>query len=85
MKSIRKIALINALLTTFYIILIGIFFYYASEVKLGKDNQFLAPIAMLLLFVSSAAITGYLVIGRPLQLYIDGKKKDALTLLFNTF
>lgn len=85
MKGLKKTALINALLTTLYIVAISIFFYFASELKLGRDNQFLTSITMLLLLVSSAAFTGYLVVGKPLQLYIDGKKKDALRLLLTTF
>ncbi len=36
---------------------------------------------MLLLFVTSAAITGFLVFGKPAMLYIDGKKKEAISLL----
>jgi hypothetical protein len=84
MKQIKKTALVNSLLTALYIIAVGAFMYYGSQVKIGKDNAFLAPIAMLLLFVFSASLTGFLVVGKPLQLYIDGKKKEALSLLFNT-
>jgi hypothetical protein len=36
---------------------------------------------MLLLFVTSAAITGFLVFGKPVMLYIDGKKREAVSLL----
>jgi len=34
------------------------------------------PIAFLLLFVVSAAITGFLVLGQPVMLYVDNKKQD---------
>lgn len=85
MKNPKKTALVNALLTTLYIVAIAAFMHYASDVKLGKDNQFLTTVAMLLLLVFSAAFTGYLVVGKPLQLYIDGKKKEGLYLLLTTF
>ena len=84
MKGIRKAALINALATTAYIIFVGSFMYYGSVIKIGRSNSFLIPIALLLLFVFSAALTGFLIFGKPAQLYVDGKKKEALSLLFNT-
>ena len=44
------------------------------------DNKILAPITFLLLFVLSAAISGALVLGKPVLMYVEGKKKEALTL-----
>jgi len=58
--------------------------YYGSLVKLGRVNTMLAPITLLMLFVFSAALTGFLIFGKPAQMYIDGKKKEALTLLTYT-
>ncbi len=84
MNKIRKTALLNSLLTTVYIIAVGSFMYYGSAIKLGRENTFLMPIALLLLFVFSAALTGFLIFGKPALMYIDGKKKEALSLLFNT-
>ena len=84
MNQIQKTALINSLLTASYTVIIGVFMYFVSEVKLGRINTFLAPIAVLLLFVCSAAITGYLMFGKPAQMYIDGKKKEALSLITYT-
>ncbi|MEK9183654.1 MAG: hypothetical protein AAB890_01090 [Patescibacteria group bacterium] len=46
--------------------------------------EFFAPIIMLLLLVLSASIMGVLVFGRPILLYLDNQKKDALTMLFYT-
>ena len=43
----------------------------------GKDT-ILTSISVLMLFVVSAAITGSLVLGRPIILYLDGQKRDAL-------
>jgi hypothetical protein len=82
--EIRKTALFNSLATTGYIVLIGLFMYFGERTQIGRTNAFLAPIAFLLLFVFSAALTGFLVFGRPAIMYIDGKKKEALELLFTT-
>ena len=84
MNKIFKTALLNALGTTFYVAAVGIFMYYGTMVKIGRKGEFLAPIAMLLLFVFSAALTGYLIFGKPALLYVDGKKKEALALLTYT-
>ena len=50
-----------------------------------KKDVIIIPMAMLLLFVSSAGITGFLVFGKPVMLYIDGKKREAVSLLVYTF
>lgn len=84
MDKIKKQALINSGLTLLYVIAIGVFFYYGAMIKIGKANSFLAPIAFLLLFVFSAALTGYLLVGKPAQMYVDGKKKEALSLITYT-
>jgi hypothetical protein len=36
------------------------------------------------MFVFSALVTGYLVLGKPIMMYMDGQKKEALRLLFYT-
>lgn len=84
MKEIQKTALVNALLTALYIVLVGSFMYYGSLIKIGRANAFIAPIALLLLLVFSAALTGFLIFGKPAQMYVDGKKKEALSLLTYT-
>jgi len=43
-------------------------------------NKFLQPVAFLLLFVISAAVTGFLVLGKSAGLYLDGLKKEAVEL-----
>ena len=84
MNKILKTASINALLTAAYIIAVALFMNWGSTMKIGKVNTFLAPIALLMLFVLSASITSFLMIGKPAQLYVDGKKKEALSLLSYT-
>lgn len=39
---------------------------------------------MLLLLIISATVTGFLVIGKPLQLYVSGQKSEGLKLLGRT-
>jgi hypothetical protein len=58
--------------------------YYGTIIKIGKANTFLIPAALLFLFVCSAAITGFLIFGKPATLYVDGKKKEAIKLLYYT-
>ena len=84
MNGIRKTALVNALLTTLYIILVASFMFFGSQVKIGRANSILVPITLLLLFVFSASLTGFLILGKPVLMYIDGKKKEALALLTYT-
>ena len=50
----------------------------------GEVSNFLMPLFLLLLFVISAAITGLLVLGKPVHLYLSGLKKEAFILLFAT-
>jgi len=44
----------------------------------GKEDKFLTPVAALMLFVLSAAVTGSLVLAKPILLYLDGQKSDAI-------
>jgi hypothetical protein len=84
MKEIQKKAFVNSLLTSLYIVAVGLFLYYGTLIKLGRVNSFLAPITLLFLFVFSAALTSFLLLGKPAQMYIDGKKKEALSLITYT-
>jgi hypothetical protein len=64
---------------------LAVFFYVAGvagfmfngERFFGHVQSFIVPLTILLLFVLSAAITGTLVLGRPILLYMEGKKSDA--------
>jgi hypothetical protein len=84
MDKIKKIALINSILAVLYVSGVGSFMYFGTLIKVGRTNAILAPITLLLLFVVSATITGFLIIGKPAQLYVDGKKKEALVLFSYT-
>ena len=81
MNRIVRRATLDALGTLVYILLVvSLIFSLQSHFSDQKDT-ILAPIAMLLLFVCSAAITGFLVLGKPAMLYLDGKKEEAVLLL----
>jgi len=84
MNKIWKTAIINSIATAAYVIAVACFMYFGTMIKLGRANTVLVPIALLLLLVFSAALTGFLILGKPAQLYVDGKKKEALSLLTYT-
>ncbi len=84
MSKIWKTAFINSVATAAYITAVAGFMYFGSTIKLGRANTILVPTALLLLFVFSAALTGFLIFGKPAQLYVDGKKKEALSLVTYT-
>lgn len=81
--SISLRGFLDALGTFAYVALVGLFMSNASIV-LGNEDTLLTPIFALTLFVVSAAITGGLVLGKPLMLYLDGTKHEALRLLVIT-
>jgi fatty acid desaturase len=71
---------------------LGVFVYtsaiawllFNGEKFLNKEDNFLMPVAMLLLFVVSAAITALLVFGKPVMFYLNNSKKEAVRLLIYT-
>jgi hypothetical protein len=83
MDKIIKRAFIDAIGTAAYIILVASFIF-SLQILAPKEDMILIPIAMLLLFVCSAAITGFLVFGKPVMLYINGKNREAVSLLAYT-
>ena len=48
------------------------------------DNNFFDPIVALSILVLSVAIMGFLFIGEPLQLYLSGEKKMAVSFFMKT-
>lgn len=81
MTKIITRAFIDAIGTAAYIILIVSFIFSLQIFSSEPEDTIIIPIAMLLLLVCSAAITGFLVFGKPIMLYVDGKKKEAVSLL----
>ena len=50
----------------------------------GQVDSLIDPIAVLTLFVLSAAITGSLILGKPVLMYMNGSKPEAIKLFFYT-
>ena len=83
MKNLKSLALLNALGTAIYVSLIALFMQNAERIFGQMDNLF-GPVAILLIFVLSAAITGSLVLGRPILMYLDNRKAEAVKLFIYT-
>jgi SNF family Na+-dependent transporter len=74
---------LNSLGITIYISGVSLLMIYGEQI-FGKMDNFLGPVAFLLLFVVSAAITGALAVGKPVILYLNKQKKEAVKLFFYT-
>ena len=83
MRKILGYSILGSFGTAFYITAIVSFMYYCDKYSLLGENL-LIPIFFLMLFVFSAAFTGFLILGKPIMLYADGKKRDAVVLFFST-
>lgn len=81
-----KNPLLNAFLSTLYVSGVASFMFYAPKYlgPEGKADTVFAPIAMLSLFVLSAAIMGYLFLSQPAQLYLNGQRGEAVGLFLRT-
>ena len=77
-------AVVNTGAAAAYVAAVGAFLYYAGQARSGSPSTPLIPIAMLMLLVFSAALTGALLFGQPVLWYLDGRKRDALSLLLAT-
>jgi len=77
-----KNPLVNAMAALLYILLIVSVMFFAP--KNDAAMGVLAPVVALSLFTLSAAVMGYLFLYQPIQLYFDGKKKQAVDLFLKT-
>jgi hypothetical protein len=66
-----------AFLAALYIVFIALGMQVASLVLPAKDN-IIMPMAMLSLFVLSAAIMGFLFLSEPIRLYMENQKHEAI-------
>jgi hypothetical protein len=74
---------LNALSATAYITLVASVMYYVPKTNV-PENSVMIPIAILSLFVLSAAMMGYFFVYQPVQLLIEGKQKEATKLFLTT-
>lgn len=58
---------------------------FNGEKILGaKEDNFLMPLSMLLLFVLSASVVSGLILGKPILLYLDGEKKEGIRMFIQS-
>ena len=74
-------SIINSVGVLIYVFILALFATYTENVFGAHSNNVAQPIVMLLLFVFSALITSFLILGRPVMLYAAGHKKEGLKLL----
>ena len=74
----------NALIAAVYIVFVVLLVNYGPALVRGKPDTILAPIAMLSLLVFSVAFMGYTFIFQPVLMYMDGAKREAVTLFTKT-
>ena len=75
---------INAISASAYIILVVTIMTVVTQPLRNKPDTFFAPITMLSVLTLSVAVMAYLFFYQPLQLLINGKKKEALSLFTKT-
>lgn len=82
--KIVKQSLGYAAAAVLYVTLVATVMNNAEKIFPPEDTSVLAPIGFLLLLVVSAATMGMLVFGKPVMLYIDGKKREAVSMVVCT-
>ena len=75
---------INALGASGYIVLVASIMRIVSQTQANKPDTFFAPVAFLSLLTLSVVVMAYLFFYQPLQLFIEGKKKQAIDLFVKT-
>jgi len=78
-RFMKKTGFMNALYTLIYIVLVAMIMQNGEKI-FGKMSNYVGPVAFLLLFTLSALIVGTLILGKPLMLYLNNKKKEAVFL-----
>lgn len=79
-----KNPLLNAVCASGYIALIVSVLSFVSKTQGNKPDTFFAPIAFLSLLTLSVVVMAYLFFYQPVQLFIEGKKKQAINLFMQT-
>lgn len=83
MTNLISRSFINALATALYIAGVATVMENGEKI-FGEMDNVSGPVAFLLLFVLSAAITSSLVLGKPILMYLNNQKSEALKLFFYT-
>jgi len=77
-----KNPILNAAAAIAYIIVIANLMNFMSK---NTKDSFLTPVLVLSMFTLSAAAMAYFFFYEPFQLFFDGKKKQAIDLVFKSF
>ena len=83
MNTLIQRSFLNALATVEYISIVAVVMRNAEKIFEPMDNLW-GPITFLMLFILSAAITGSLVLGKPVLMYLNGNKSEAVKLFLYT-
>lgn len=79
-----KNPIINALSASSYIILVVTVMTLVTQPLKNKPDTFFAPIVFLSMLTLSVAVMAFLFFYQPLQLFIEGKQKEAVNLFVKT-
>lgn len=74
----------SAVGVTAYTTAIGWLLFGAEHILRAKPDTILAPISFLTLLVLSVGVVGCLIFLRPVLMYLDGKKVEAVKLIMAT-
>lgn len=74
----------NAGLGLVYIVSIVSILNFGSRWAESQPDNMLMPIGMLSLFVLSASVMGYIFLSQPIILFLDKKRKEAVSLFLRT-
>lgn len=78
-KKLVTYSFLSAFGEGLYIFLVALLIRNGDKI-FGNNPSILGIITFLLLFVVSAAISGALILGKPILFYLEGKKKEAIEL-----
>lgn len=79
-----KNPIINAFSAASYIAIVVTIINFISKTHKNTPDTAFAPVVFLSLLTLSVTVMGYLFFYQPLQLFIDGKKKEAVNLFIRT-
>ena len=83
-ESMTKNPYHNAIFAALYIVFVVLLISYGPALVRDKPDTILAPIAMLSLLVCSVAFMAYAFFFYPVQMFIDGQKREAVELFTKT-
>lgn len=79
-KQLAKWGFVHSLGVVVYTLLVALVMQYGDHL-FGKTDTIFSVSIFLTLLILSVAVVGSLIVGKPIMLYLDGKKKEAVKLL----